>query len=162
MSMIAAPCIASSAQIQDVLRAPEHVKALIEQEQKNCTDLDKAWHGIHFMLTGEPWGGKGPLAYLLGGGAKIGDVDLGYGPGYALSAEQTADFDDALSKVSVEDFRKKYAPKAMAERQIYPAIWDEKYASEDPLGFLVNYFERLKQYVSLARSKHDGLIIYIF
>src|SRR5438270_9992408 len=42
-------------------------------------DVDKAWHGIHFLLTDSDWEGEGPLAFILHGGREINE-DLGYGP----------------------------------------------------------------------------------
>src|SRR5687768_2691470 len=42
-------------------------------------DVDKAWQGIHFLLTGSDREGNGPLAFILHGGRSI-DEDLGYGP----------------------------------------------------------------------------------
>src|SRR5919108_645463 len=40
-------------------------------------DLDKAWHAIHYMLTQSAWDGNEPLNFLVGGGAPVGDIDVG-------------------------------------------------------------------------------------
>jgi hypothetical protein len=42
-------------------------------------EVDKAWHAIHFSLTGDPFEGRIPLNFLVTGGRSIGE-DLGYGP----------------------------------------------------------------------------------
>ena len=49
--------------------------------------LDKAWHGIHFLLTGsaEPTGG--PLSLLLEEWPEIGDVQIGWRPAVAINAD---------------------------------------------------------------------------
>ncbi len=39
-------------------------------------DIDLAWHTIHFLLTGEPWGGIGPLARAILGTAPGGALDV--------------------------------------------------------------------------------------
>jgi hypothetical protein len=36
---------------------------LSEQELITC-DLDKSWHGIHYLLTGSAWEGSPPLNFL--------------------------------------------------------------------------------------------------
>jgi hypothetical protein len=121
-------------------------------------DLDKAWHGIHFLLTGSAWDGEGPLAYLLVGGRTVGEEDVGYGPARALSSAEVAAFDDALSKISMNEFRRRFDPKALLRAEIYPEIWLRD-PEEDTLGYLVEYFERLKQFVSSARKAEVGLIL---
>jgi hypothetical protein len=47
--------------------------------------VDKAWHGIHVLLTGTAWEGSFPLNFTVSGGKEIGDVDVGYGPARARS-----------------------------------------------------------------------------
>jgi hypothetical protein len=42
-------------------------------------EVDKAWHGLHFLLTGSAWEGSFPLNFIVAGGQEVGD-DLGYGP----------------------------------------------------------------------------------
>src|ERR1700722_3238791 len=49
-------------------------------------DVDKAWHGLHFLLTGTAWEGAPPLDFIVKGGRQIGDVDVGYGPARAFSS----------------------------------------------------------------------------
>ncbi|MDW5417075.1 DUF1877 family protein [Iodobacter sp. CM08] len=48
-------------------------------------DIDKAWHGIHFMLT-ENNAVSSPLAHAVLGIKKIGEEDVGYGPAHGISA----------------------------------------------------------------------------
>src|SRR5215211_327988 len=38
-------------------------------------NLDKAWHGLHFLLAGTADGGTEPACYLLSGGEALGDND---------------------------------------------------------------------------------------
>src|SRR5687768_13192892 len=38
-------------------------------------DLDKAWHGLHFLFTGTAWEGAPPECFLVSGGTEIGQVD---------------------------------------------------------------------------------------
>ena len=50
------------------------------------TDLDKAWHGIHYLLTGTAWAGAEPLNFIVCGGTEVGDIDVGYGPARVFSS----------------------------------------------------------------------------
>src|SRR5262245_26397413 len=59
-------------------------------------DVDKAWHGIHFLLTGTAWGGELPWGFVLRGGEALGDDDLGYGPARLLDAAQVREVAAAL------------------------------------------------------------------
>jgi hypothetical protein len=38
-------------------------------------DLDKAWHGLHFLFTDSAWEGDEPGCFLVRGGQEIGDED---------------------------------------------------------------------------------------
>jgi hypothetical protein len=89
MSMITVLTFATDAEIEDPLKAPERIEQFIEEE-RTSTDLDKAWHGIHWLLTGTADSGSEPLCYLLAGGTQIGDIDVGYGPARSFSAEEVA------------------------------------------------------------------------
>ncbi|NUR82053.1 MAG: DUF1877 family protein [Terrabacter sp.] len=48
-------------------------------------DLDKSWHGIHFLLTGTDWsaGDAGAAGGAILGGRPVGEDD-GYGPARLL------------------------------------------------------------------------------
>jgi Domain of unknown function (DUF1877) len=52
-------------------------------------DLDKAWHGIHYLLTGTAWEGEPPLDFLVRGGRTVGTIEVGYSPARVLTAEET-------------------------------------------------------------------------
>ena len=45
----------------------------LEADERMVADLDKAWHGIHFLLT-EGEEGTAPLDFLIEGGDDIGDA----------------------------------------------------------------------------------------
>ena len=110
MSMILALTTVEDATIRRLLEEPEQVWRvlapddasmhppgqldLVEGEGQSI-DLDKAWHGIHYLLAGTEWEGTGPAAFLLAGGKEVGDVDVGYGPARALSAAELQQIGDA-------------------------------------------------------------------
>jgi hypothetical protein len=61
---------------------------LYQKHQKDIVDIDKAWHGIHFVLTGEVFDGSEPLVNVVMGGVPIGDEDVGQGWARGLSAKK--------------------------------------------------------------------------
>jgi hypothetical protein len=124
-------------------------------------DLDKAWHGIHYLLTGSAWEGEKPLCYLVQGGAEVGDVDVGYGPARALRSDQVKAFHDALRALSREDLKVRYQPERMKELDIYPGIWDSEPPEGDPFGYLMEYVKILDEFLAKTVQKGLGLVVCI-
>ena len=164
MSMICSLRQAGETEIDRLLAHPEEIVDFLEDdavEQDGEIDLDKAWHGIHFLLTGSAWEGDAPLGYLVAGGEEIGDEDVGYGPARALRPAEVAGFDAALAAISLDDFRQRFDPKVMMEQQIYPEIWDRTPDDDDTLGYLAEYFEVLKAFVRTSTENNKGLVIWL-
>lgn len=163
MGMICELRRVSESQINELLEAPENVIEFLEftdEDSDHSTDLDKAWHGIHFLLTGSVWEGEEPLNFLLGG-ELIGTEDVGYGPARALHSKQVENVDAQLSVISTDDFRRRFDPVRMTQESIYPEIWNRDPAEDDTLGYLVDYFETLKTFVHKARENKQALLIAI-
>src|SRR5690349_11334743 len=98
MGMIIVFHLARREQLSSLLASPEQVTDFLRDSggedvglSENRLDLDKAWHGLHFLLTGTDWGGTPPLNFIVAGGETIGDVDVGYGPARAFTPEQLAE-----------------------------------------------------------------------
>jgi hypothetical protein len=88
--------------------------------------LDKAWHGVHFLLTGEAEvaGSPGPLGGIVLGGIEIGE-DGGYGPARYFTVEAVEQFAAALRDDRPEgDVAARYNPALMTQLGIYPGGWD--------------------------------------
>lgn len=116
--------------------------------------LEKAWHGLHYLLTGDPWGGEGPLAFLLIGGEHLdGDEEE---PRW-LTAEETAAVHQALAAVTDEGLWSRFNAARMEELEIYPGIWDEPEA--DLHEEYVGYFQDLRRLVATAVQHNQGLLI---
>ena len=63
MSMIGNFLQITPTHLQTLIDDPSSVRSFVyaeEEERANSIDIDKAWHGIHFMLTGDAWGGDAP------------------------------------------------------------------------------------------------------
>ena len=119
--------------------------------------LEKAWHGLHYLLTGEVWEGAGPLAFLLAGGEHVGDDDES--PLRWFTPQEAAEIHRALSAVSDDQLWSRFDAEEMEQNEIYPGIWDEDEA-ELKEEYLM-YFEQLKQTVAAAAQTAQGLLVTI-
>jgi hypothetical protein len=121
-------------------------------------DLDKAWHGIHYLLTGSATEGTVPLCFLLVGGQPIGE-DFGYGPPRCFSPAEVGAVAAALSSVSSDALRARYDPKVMQRLDVYPGIWVRE--GDEGFAFVHNYFEELKQFVAGAAENGEALVLFL-
>lgn len=124
------------------------------------TDLDKAWHGIHYLLTGTAWEGKHPRNFLVSGGAAVGEIDVGYGPARVLTAGQTREIRDALSALTNEDLKAMFDPQDMLDKDIYPEIWAGA-EEDDPLGYLMENVQILRGFLNQAAEERLGVVVYL-
>ncbi|WP_343558605.1 YfbM family protein [Sphingobacterium sp.] len=128
----------------------------------NLIDIDKAWEGIFFLLTGESIGtydqALPPLSWLLVGPNDIDrNQDMGYGPATYTDIEQTRRIDLALQETSAEELTQRFDSITMLEKDIYPTIWDE----ENALDYLLQYFEDLKAFYHMAALQHEAVILFL-
>jgi Domain of unknown function (DUF1877) len=151
---------------ESVIDSSEEKSESVESNEAATTGvyLDKAWHGIHFLLTGSAEEGEEPLCYLVHGGEipdweKYGE-DYPDGPPRVLRPDQIANWANALSTISAEDLRKRFDPKAMMKAEIYPTTWDRD--PEEELGYLLGYYESLRSFLDQAKKENKGAIITIY
>src|SRR3569832_1383456 len=84
---------------RQLLEDPEQFGELLESDdEETSVDLDKAWHGIHWLLTGSADPTAETLSDAILGGEGIGE-DLGYGPGRLLAAARVGAVAEALDGI---------------------------------------------------------------
>ena len=160
MGMISVWRLADDEQIGELLADPAMIEELLDEEGPDI-DLDRAWHGIHFLLTGTARGAVGPRGYILGG-RPVGEINVGYGPARVLTSTEVAAFDDLLQCIPDDELSQRFNPEAMTRAEIYPEIWERaQTGEEDVLGYLVGHFDELKTFVAGARRDGMGLITYL-
>jgi hypothetical protein len=150
---------ATSEELEELLAAPKTIRDFLGAETTPSTGLEKAWHGLHFLLTGSAWESEGVLGFLASGGEALGQVDLGYGPARFLRPDAVEQLDDALSQISDDELWSRFDPARMETEGVYPVIWDEP---EDELrDEYLGYFRKLQAFVSQARRDGKALIVRI-
>jgi hypothetical protein len=130
-----------------------------DEEPQGAFDLDKAWHLIHFLLTGESWGGKGPIAQAVLGGTSIADTDSGYGPFRYLLAEQVVETAQALAGVSAQSLWARFDAASAAAAGIYPQdAWE---GSDTDREYILGNYETLCHCFSEAAASGEAMLLYI-
>lgn len=120
-------------------------------------DVDKAWHGIHFTLTGDAWSADGPLAAVVLGGEEFGE-DTGYGPPRWLPPEEVAALAAQLDALSPEAFQQRIDLRALTANDIYPGGWDDE-PPEAQLQYLVDGYREIRDgFAAAARAGHGFII----
>ena len=161
MSMIGNFLQVSPDTLAALIADPAGVEAIIYPEgddQFPGLDVDKAWHGIHYLLTGDAWGGEAPLANVVLGGKEVGD-DVGYGPARYLTVDEVRVAVDALKDITPDDLRSRYVASDLSENEIYPDIWDDP--GDDAVGYLVSYYGALRDYYIAAAESSNAMLIYV-
>ena len=123
-------------------------------------DVYKAWHGIHFLLTGLVWGtGETALGNVIMGGESIGP-DLGYGPARYLTPDEVKQCSEALKDISIEELRSRFNQNVenIEAADLYP--FSDRVTQED-LDFILDNFAPLKQIYEDTANAGDSMILYM-
>ena len=118
--------------------------------------LDKAWHGVHYVLCGEVEPGAALLSQPVLGGVKLGDDDegfSGYGPPRYFTAAQVAELGQALSRPELEsEVAARFDAVRMSQFNIYPG-WQPCDAE-----WVMDAFRRLRDFYSDAAGKRRAMV----
>lgn len=168
MSMIGSFLLVEDEILGRLLEAPEGVHALLEERVQQAespvdyVDVDKAWHALHFLLTGTAWAGEPPLDFIASGGTCVGDEDVGYGPARALRKEAVVALARALEKITTPTLVERYDGPKMAQLEIYPQGWaDLDPRNGDEFGYFTSAFEDLAALVRKGAATGRGLLVWL-
>ncbi|MGZ4961322.1 MAG: YfbM family protein [Limisphaerales bacterium] len=146
------------------VKEPLRTSALGVLPEQDVLDLDKAWHGLHFLFTGSDWEGEFPEGFLVSCGEPIGDEDVGYGPARSFTPEEVAQIATFLDCVDEATLRQRLDPHRMMELEIYPTypgLRPEDVDLEDEWEYFTDTLHRMKQFVREAAAKNMALLVYI-
>jgi hypothetical protein len=122
-------------------------------------NLDKAWHGLHFLFTGTDDSEEEPACFLIAGGEDIGEDDGDQVP-RLLSPTQVRDFAAFLGTLTHDELRRRFDPARMTALRIYPdVIWNRPEEEDQPLGFLLGAFDELQTFMAAAAAAGDSVVI---
>lgn len=136
---------------QDAMRSGEGGEAILQLMQERLgprpggplagrhaeLSLDKAWHGVHYLLCGSVEPVDGPLGQAVLGGDEIGEDFAGYGPARMHGPEAVTLIAGALGDPALESRSAgRYDPQQMAALEIYPFGWDGHGALDWLMGSL--------------------------
>ena len=122
----------------------------------HSVSLDKAWHGLHYLLCGAPEPVPGPLGQAVFGGSEIGE-DQGYGPARYFSPAQVAEIASALQAQGLErELRARFDGPAMTQLGIYPGGWET-----DDGDWLIEAFHTLRDFYAAASKAEQAVVTLI-
>lgn len=161
MGMVGCFTAISEMNLQRLQDDPDIIEQFIDPDDGASTpppslDVDKAWHGIHYLLTGTAYGGDEPLSLAVIGGEEIGP-EVGYGSARFLTPSQVSRVASALAEVSTEDLKKRFNPQDMTAKEIYPDdIWVRD--GDVALDYLLEWYEPLVAFYRQAAARRDGVL----
>jgi hypothetical protein len=137
----------------DAPRGPGGARAELE--------VDKAWHGLHFLFTRTAWEGEEPACFLVQGGSMLGEDADDEALPRVLSAAQVAAFAAFLQSLSREELARRYDPVRMTELDIYPSIWNRPEEEGQNREYLLDAYESLRDFVTAALAEGDQLVLMV-
>jgi hypothetical protein len=136
--------------------APETVNYVPDPNKE--VDLEKSWHGLHFLFTGTSDEGPEPACFLMKGGEDVDDEGLAR----ALNPGQVKRFATYLSSLTPDQLRGRFDAKRMMELEIYPEIWDRPVSGdENVLEWLIAYSTELQSFVQRVADDGDAVIVHL-
>jgi hypothetical protein len=135
-------------------------RAAEQPDSARTVSLEKAWHGLHFLLTGLVGGGTAPLNFLFEGGAPVGNPDeWGYGPPRLFTPTEVVALHTVLAGINDDQLWSRYDAARMTEDGVYPMIWDEP--EEELREEYLGYFGALKALVADVAANGLALVVVV-
>jgi hypothetical protein len=122
---------------------------------RTVLSLDKAWHGVHYVLCGELEPGPALLSQAVMGGVELGDSEgfSGYGPARYFTSAEVVALSEALSGPEVEQqAASRFDAARMSELQIYPG-WRASDAE-----WVMDSLRRLRDFYADAAGKGRAIV----
>ncbi len=144
--------------IAEAKKDPKKLEAFLETAAPPSLEIDKSWHGIHYLLTGNASEPKAGVGQIILGGKEIGE-DQGLGPAHYFTAQEVKELAVLLKQETPEKLAARYDPVAMQKAEIYPGIWvrDDKEALE----YLIEYYKQLVEFYAKAAKRNQAIIFVI-
>jgi Domain of unknown function (DUF1877) len=161
MGMVACFTSLSAAALRELQEQPDRIEEFLypddgEGEPPHYVDVDKAWHGIHYLLTGQGEGGVPPQSLAVFGGEEFGP-DLGYGAARFLTPDEVRSVAATLARLPPEALVPQFDPRDMEAKQIYPnGIWVRD--GQEALDYALDNYQPLQVFYRDAAARGDAVI----
>lgn len=128
-------------------------------------DIDKAWGGILYLLTGKAFASGSPedkvdsLNRIFFSAQFFDeDMDVGYGPAHYLTPEQVAGIHRKIASLTEADLKARYDTEAMnEEEELYPSLdWNE-----EDFEYLYSHFQALQSFFATAASRGEAIVTFL-
>lgn len=161
MSMIAQYARVEPAELDEFIENPGVLETYLFDRDKtnNVLDIDKAWHGIHWLLNLDPWDGDGPRFNAVLGGTELGE-DYGYGPARYLSADEVKEVSHELDLIEHDELLGNFDAARMAADEVYPSVWGEE-PDDEALEYLIDHYKCLVTFFREAANRDQAMLMWI-
>ncbi|WP_295122289.1 YfbM family protein [uncultured Chitinophaga sp.] len=168
MAMIINLLQVQATELEAILRNPGLLELRVNEDKEDNgegkVDLDKAWDGLLYLLTGygimDIEKAEQLLSQALFSGQIVDEAqDLGLGPAHYLTPIQVRNVYNRLERITEQDLRGRFNPGQMSELRIYPRMWDD--ADEDAFDYLRNNFHVMKDFYKSAATRRNGMITFL-
>ena len=143
-------------------------EALLRKEQEEATagrrfTLEKDWHALHFLLTGDAGldlpPDPSPLGKVVLGGSDT-EWEASYGQVRLLSAQEVSDAAAALRSISLEDLQNRFDPTRFNEMNIYPNPRPGGW-THDRIQSLWDIYPGLVRFFEAAATERAVILVYL-
>ena len=142
-------------------RPTEVQETLIELDQSRGEgvelDIDKAWSGLNFLLTGEVWASDFPTGFLVDGGRVLNDDSKDFAV-RGFRSEEAVEILNALKAFDHETLKRRYDSQAFCDREVYPAL---NWSDADFEEYLWPYFRDLITFLETCQNPQCGYTLLI-
>ncbi|OCA87933.1 hypothetical protein A8F94_08880 [Bacillus sp. FJAT-27225] len=123
-------------------------------------DIDKSWHGIYFLLTGETGEDEIPdnIGKAVLGGTEIGEDISDYGPARYFEPQEVARLYDELKQIPASQLAERFNIEALNANDIYPM--GNRWSAEDK-DYLIEYYDFLVNYYKTAAENNEAMLMVI-
>jgi hypothetical protein len=161
MGMIGNLRPASDSEIERLLANPAEITRFLygaEADGRERVVLNKAWHAIHFALTGSRLGGEEPLNFLVSEGTPVGEIDVGFGPARVLTSQQVRELAAALAPIEPAEVARRIDLGKFDQEVIYPGNWQRDGIGVD---YVLTNYRDMRNLIGRLAERGDGLVLYI-
>jgi len=115
--------------------------------------LEKIWHLLHYLITGDPNEGEYPLSCAIMCGRPISEDsdEISY-----LLPDDVKEVAKALSALNDDDLRSRFNPDEIIKAKIYR--YENYEADEHDLKEVLRLFHKLRKYYKNAAKKGNAII----